>query len=205
MAGSLSASNVIGDATDPALSAALYDWLQYEGAPTDPINRLAGGPGSISLVSVIGTAGLAVHHGDPRTVSWSGGAPNASGSGNGGLRVSCGATLGNGGQFTVEAGLTLLTLVVYWGVWDCETDIVVSLSDNSAPPVSIFCPYTQWGSAESVHNTTVQFAAASPGQTLLVQMITNNNSSDADIYFQAAGIQAPPPPTPYVAGNFLMV
>lgn len=191
MAGSLSASNVIGDSTPVTLSASQYDWRQYEGAPSNPINVLAGGPGSISQIAAIGSPDLVAHHNDPRWINWTGGSVDASGSVNSGLRISCNANPGYGASFTVAADTTVRTLNVYWGTWDCNVTLMLSLSDSSAAPVSVDCPNSLFGNAESTNNSTISFSAASAGQTLLVQMVTYGNAGDADIYFQAAELDMP--------------
>ncbi len=115
--------------------------------------------------------------------NWSGGAPIAIGNG---LAAEITSSTQNGGfQITVPADTNVKTLKLYAG-YIYGAQLIASISDGSSPAISI-SPYTLYpvSSVEQVYS--IDFRAASAGQTLTVQLLSAY--SFCPISLQAAVLQ----------------
>lgn len=156
--------------------------------------RKSGGGSQISVGTYGSTPGYFTYNDSPRGVSWTGGTPNATGSGwiNGfydGLNDGGSTTVGGGFTITVPASTTKRRLRFYWGTWGCRVTVSASLSDSSASPVSntttIDTPSGGTGYVE------IEYEAASASQTLLVNFFTNRvDQAYGNTTLQAATLKA---------------
>ncbi|HEY6166947.1 MAG TPA: Ig-like domain-containing protein [Verrucomicrobiae bacterium] len=99
----------------------------------------------------------------------------------------------NGFQFTVPAGTATNQLKVYLGAYQYKGRFQASLSDNSATAISDTSLANYAGATGAVY--AVNFAAASPGQTLTVKWtldtsISNGVPFTASVSLQAAALSA---------------
>lgn len=172
------------------------DWAKY-GLDPDPaaFNQKSGGVNQISDKAPVGSTNT-LYGGEiiGPSFSWSDGTPTPTGSGAQFSDYNC--SLGNGLQFTVTADTTTKYLLVYAGIWGGRLRCEAFLSDNSATG------YTNNSVFTDVDDMfagvfQLQFAANSPGQTLTVQLIVDQEGVDG-IYtsanLQAAALKAAPPP-----------
>jgi hypothetical protein len=164
--------------------------LTAEG-PTDWVNWgiLYGGPGladrkrgvtaRISNYTEIGSLGVATTGNDPRTLTWSDGTPNTSGSNSTVVYVdSNSGHPGNGFSFTVTADTTVRTLVVHVGGQTSGGTLTATLSDGSAAKYQDTSP-TQ--SSRYDRNYTLTYSAASAGQTLTIQWVNATASGNVSL------------------------
>lgn len=94
--------------------------------------------------------------------------------------------LGTGFEFTVPADITVRTLKVFVGVFRGAGSFEASLSDDSAGPFSELNAFANNSNGPGAV-FTLDFAAASPGQTLTVRWrLTNSRGPDANVTLQAA-------------------
>ena len=164
--------------------------LTTEG-PTDWVNWgvISGGPGiadrkrgvtaQISNYKEIGSLAVGTTGNDPRTLTWSDGTPNGSGSNNTVVYVdSNSGHAGNGFSFTVPAGTTTHTLVFHAGGQSGGGALTVSLSDGSA---ANYQDTTANQSGRWDRNYTITYSAASAGQTLTVQWVSATASGNVSL------------------------
>jgi hypothetical protein len=164
--------------------------LTAEG-PTDWVNWgiLYGGPGladrklgvtaRISNYTEIGSLVVATTGNDPRTLTWSDGTPNTSGSNSTVVYVdSNSGHPGNGFSFTVSADTTVRTLVVHVGGQTSGGTLTATLSDGSAAAYQDTSP-TQ--SSRYDRNYTLTYSAASAGQTLSIQWVNATDSGNVTL------------------------
>ena len=106
------------------------------------------------------------YNSDPRTISWSGGTPTASGSNRNG--VSSIAGIGNGFQISAPADTAVRKLTVYVGAWQAGGKLTAHLSDSSAPDY-VNSSLSSGSGPDGVY--TLTYRAASAGQTISVTWI----------------------------------
>ncbi len=187
-------AGVISASVGPALSSidltadGSADWAHWALNSASTVNRKAGVTTQISNITTLGSAGRRFVGGGSRTTySWTDGTPTGSVSTTAGLYFQGGSA---GFEFTVPADTTAKQLQVHLGGWQARGQIEVSLSDGAAPYVTT----VEDLSTAFDRTVTVDFQAASPGQTLTFRYtkLTGQN-----ITLQAAtlvGEVAPPPP-----------
>lgn len=171
--------------TVPITPIGTTDWIVWiDNAPT--VDQKLGGGGAISGYTAIPPGSPGNLTGAERTISWTNGTPTLSGSSSNDIFIS-GAGLGSGFSFTAPAGTATSTLTIYGRSYSGATQIVATLSDSSAPPVTL----TTADPGAFAHNqiiATFTFAAASAGQTLSIVMTTLAATNGASPILQAAAL-----------------
>ncbi len=124
--------------------------------------------------------------GDARTAfSWNGGAPTANAAGTtSGLYFP---GVGNGYELSVQADASPRLLRLYLGGWNSRARLEVSLSDGSAPPYVV-----HFENSAGIYDrvVTLDYAAASDGQALLIRYQMEPDFPDGNITLIAATLQA---------------
>jgi hypothetical protein len=100
--------------------------------------------------------------------------------------VSSSTTAGSGFEFTVAADTTPRTLRVYLGIANAQGKLVAFLSDGSAP-VIVDESLEFFGAASMSVVYTIDFSAASAGQTLTVRWLMDQPFNPRFRYFMAYG------------------
>jgi hypothetical protein len=175
--GFLSVSSAVSPAKVDLTAVGTIDWIHWATDPPVSTDRKSSGGSKISTFSTIAGSSLLNRSTDsPIEFSWSDG---ASGPGqhatNNGTKTSTYLTAG-GYTITVPADLTRRRLLFYVGVLNAQGQMRITLSDGSADPYQD----TMWQSTgdQTVATTyTVDFSAASPGQTL---SLTYSMAKDLD-------------------------
>ena len=187
--GSLSASVTSAASSNNLTADGTADWAHWALNSASTVNRKAGVTTQISNITTLGVAGRRFVGGGARAgYSWTDGTPTGSTSTKAGLYFQ---GVGNGFEFTVPADTTAKQLNLHLGGWQARGEIELTLSDGSAP----FVATVENLSAAFDRTLTVDFQAASPGQTLTVRysLLTGQN-----ITLQAATLEgdiAPPQPS----------
>lgn len=144
------------------------DWAHWPG-----YDHKSTGGSKISNFTTFGPGGTpGSYSGDPRAMSWTDGTPTASSSNNTSGNFLTGQ--GNGYQITVPADTTLQTLILYAGVFSGQGRFTASLSDASSPDL-VDESVNDVNSSSLRANYTINFRAASMGQTLTVKWSYNTN------------------------------
>jgi hypothetical protein len=151
------------------------DWAKWPGY----IHKAAGGA-QIANFALIGAASY-TYSNDPRTLSWSGGTPTASGSDKAGVYA---IGIGNGFQITAPAGTASRTLYVYVGGWSSGGRLVAHLSDNSVPDY-VNASYSGAGQYDALY--TLTYRTALEGQQLVVKW--TQASGTGNITLQGAALK----------------
>ena len=155
--GSLAGSNAASTTTVNITAVGSIDWAKWPSY----IYKATGG-NQISTYVTAGAVAVQTYTGDQRTVTWTDGAPTASGSDQTGLSVS---GIGSGFLITAPADTTSRTLYFYVGGSNSSGALIAHLSDGSAPDyVSTTSPTT--GQYDLIY--TITYRAASAGQHLSV-------------------------------------
>ena len=183
--GSLSAS--IDVPVDVDLSAGTTDWVHW-GNPDSPddLDRKAGISPQISDLSTLANGAAYTSdetgHGSIN-YSWSGGTPTVSQAATGTQIFMQGYK--NGFTITIAADTTVRTAKLYVGYGSGTSKFRASLSDGSAVPwVNTFTTSDFYN--EKV--ITLQFQAASPGQTLIITDQVVNDAGFAYVDLEAATV-----------------
>jgi hypothetical protein len=138
-------------------------------------DRKAAPSGLISGLSETGAGAVSgVFSAPTRSVTWTDGTPSAIGASDHAYSWSNGA-LNSGFTFTVEAGTTARTLMIYCGASTASVTVSASLSDGSAP--ATLATFKGPGS----YLATLRFKAGSPKQTIKITLLkTGNNPGFTD-------------------------
>lgn len=104
MAGSLTGSSTSTAGTVNLSPSTVTDWIKWES--TSSVVRKSGGASLIGNYSVVGGATYAQYTNDPRTLTWTGGTPTASGSSTNGVFTSNSSGTGQGFQIVLPADTT---------------------------------------------------------------------------------------------------
>jgi PKD repeat protein len=189
--GSLTGSWVATSNAANLTSVGSSDWVQWA-----QYVRHASGGGQISNLAMLNGGIAGNYSGDARTLSWSNGAPTASGSTNSGMYVSGN---GKGFQFTVPADTSARTLTIYVGMQNTSGTLTAQLSDGSAANYV----KTYSGSRYRTDGVfTLNYRAAKAGQTLTVKWVQSSSKRGGNVSMQGAalavvgGTTTPPPPPP---------
>jgi uncharacterized repeat protein (TIGR02543 family) len=160
------------------------DWAHWGLNTASTFNHKRAVPQQISNFTKIGTGGVNRYLGDPNGYSWTDGTPNltATNSPNGVWRSG----VGNGFQISVPADTTDKTLKLYVGVSSVQGRLEATLSDGSASPyINILDDVVAAGNTLAVY--TINFRAASAGQTLVVRWtVLTSSSPTGNVTLQAA-------------------
>jgi hypothetical protein len=173
-AGTLVLTPTITTAAVNLTTVGTTDWAKYnvtQGGPTIvPSNiKLTGG----GLITMTNPDGVGEYSNDNRTISWTDGNNNTTGSETTGVFDNTGA---NPFTITVPASTTPQTLFVYLAYFDMQASTFsCSLSDSSASPqsTSIFIVNSVLGDGVA----RIDYAANSSGQTLTCTWIGTSGNS----------------------------
>jgi hypothetical protein len=172
-------------------SEGTLDWMHWGLVRLNSLNRKRDVPQQISDVTEIGR-GRADQYGDNLVAfQWSDGTPTLSvgGTTTGIFKYES----GGGFQITVPAGPKVRRLKVFVGVFAAKAEFQATLSDSSAAPYIDSSVQSVYNSLTGVH--TIDFASASPGQTLTVRHISKTlfDPDWGNCTFQAAALSFIPP------------
>jgi hypothetical protein len=185
--GTLSGSANSNSGTFNLTTEGVSDWVNWGVISGGPglADRKRGVTAQISNYKEIGSQPVGTTGNDPRTLTWSDGTPNVSGSNNVVVCVdSNSGHSGNGFSFTVPAGTTTRTLVVHAGGQNSGGTLTVSLSDGSA---ANYQDTTADQSGRWDRNYTINYSAASAGQTLTIQWV--NATASGNVSLGGAALQ----------------
>ena len=130
------------------------------------MDRKANVTPQIGNFAVIGTSSVAAYTNNPFAFEWSDGAPTLLEAGtNAGLYLT---GQNNGFTITAPAGVLPQTLTVYTGVYESQLLFTAQLSDFSAPVYQDTTTVNLSGQTSVAY--TLNYEAASPGQSLIVTM-----------------------------------
>ena len=152
------------------------DWIHWGDFANATANRKAGVTPLLSTFTVVGAGALHTYNNDPRRMSWTGGTPTVSGSNNGNGSYING--LGMGYSFTAPADTTLRTLVVHVGGYNSGGTLTAHLSDGSAVD---YTDVTNTVSGQYDRNYTINYTAATPGQTLTITWKMTSGSGNVTL------------------------
>ena len=169
-------SSVVSIATVNLTTIGSTDWIKWPNG----VHKTTGGS-QISIAATVGRAAAQSYTNDARTMTWSDGAPTASGSDQGGILVS---GVGTGFLVTAPADTTSRTLSFYVGGFNSSGALIAHLSDGSAPDyVVTTTPVT--GQYDVVY--TITYRAASSGQQLSLNW--TQVSGSGNVTLQAAALK----------------
>jgi len=200
----LNAAILTGSVAPPPASVNLttegnLDWIHWGLSAATDVNRKVTGLSQISNFTTIGSGTSVVRLTDsPSKYSWIDGSPTAIVTNTpGGVYINNFDGPGRGFMFTVPADLLSKVLKVYVGEFTASGTLQATLSDNSAPAYSQVLTGAVSQTVQGVY--TLNFAAASPGQTLTVKWTeTADLGNNDNITMQAAALSIPggiPEPT----------
>jgi len=162
-------------------TAGTTDWAQY--GPAGLTAKASGGH-QIGTLMTVGSVASAAYGGDPRTLTWTDGSPQAMGPTNFGVHIYGNPNQsGNGYTFTVPAGTAPSTLVVYLSGTVGSATFTAHLSDNSTPDYTQTVPFTNFQDL----NYTLIYNSGSANATLTLSWIIQSNPS-GNMYVGLAGM-----------------
>ena len=198
----LNAAIITGSVAPPPASINLTaegtsDWIHWGRSDVNDVDRKITGLSQISNFTLIGTGDTITRLTDsPSKSSWTDGTPTLTATNNpGGVYINNFDGPGRGFQFTVPADLLSRVLKVYVGEFTASGTLQATLSDNSAPAYSQVLTGAANQTVQGVY--TINYAAASPGQTLTVKWTETADLGTSDnITLQAAALQLTVVPEP---------
>jgi len=163
------------------------DWLAYAG-DFNPVAKAVARV--IALSQISGSPGLNPYTGSGGpTFTWTDGNAPASGSAQGGV-YTLNTPSNTGWSLTMPAGIATQRLRVFAGIFQGSgVKVTATLSDGSAPSVSDSSVTHSGGPNPTAAVYTIDFAAASAGQTLTVLVQAVNGGT---LSLQGAALGAPP-------------
>lgn len=173
-------------------SEGLADWAHWGlGSPTS-FDHKGGVTQKISNFSLVNAASSSRLTDNPTTFTWTDGTPAASAT-NTQTGVFVSGAAGTGFQFTAPADTNVRTLKVYVGLWYAQGKLEASLSDASALAYVDTSLSSNTGTKNGVY--TINYKAASAGQTLTVRytLLNNFNSPYGNVTLEAATLAGGPP------------
>ncbi|MFN0279803.1 MAG: hypothetical protein ACKVRN_14585 [Pyrinomonadaceae bacterium] len=179
--GSLSGSQGVTPANVNLSAEGTADWAHWGLNTPASFNHKNGVTQQISNFSVLGM-GPILRFKNTIFYNWSGGTPTASANTRNGVYV---IGLNNGFQITAPADTTARTLKVYVGVYAAGGRFEASLSDGSAPDYVDTSLVNTTSTSNGVY--TLNYSAASAGQTLTIRWIANETFNQfGNVTLQAA-------------------
>jgi|GEM_PF-2542818 len=162
------------------------DWVQVGLVDANSFNRKTGVTPRLAYSLVSSFPSAFGHVPSLRSsLSWSDGTPTASGGPySGGVYWPA---LNSGYNMAAPADTATRTLTLHLGGWNSNGQLLITLSDNSAAPVTLNLS----GASVYHHTITVTYSAASAGQTLNVRHTMTN--SGGNIALQGATLAGPAP------------
>jgi hypothetical protein len=159
LTGTISAATTAANLTNVGTG----DWAHWGDGGVPGLTRKSTGGNQISAYSMVLGGSVAAYGDDLRALSWTGGTPTATGTGNTkGVYVS---GLGNGFSVTVPAGTASRTVTVYVGGWASSGTFKAHLSDGSAAD---FVDTTTTATGQYVRSYTLTYAAAAASKQLVL-------------------------------------
>ena len=151
-------------------------------------NKIVGGR-TISDLASVGTFTSKRYTNDTRLITWSNGTPTAASTDDpDGIYTGSGATSGEGYRFTVPADTGVRTLYLYFGGYQDNPNLTVSLSDASATDytdTSTGSPTTSFK-----RNYICNYSADSGGQTLTITYV-KGSASGGNVTISAVALRGP--------------
>jgi len=191
--GTLSGATLFPPARVDLTAEGTSDWAHWGLITSKSFDHRAGVPRQISDLTVLGTNNVQRFTNNYTADSWSDGAPTAStGDTQTGVFLY---GLTNGFRLTAPADTDARALQVYVGLYGGKGNFQAYLSDFSAPAYTATPSSEYYGNFYAVY--TLQYTAASPGQTLNVRY-TADTLFDADygnVTVQAASLSGAAAPT----------
>jgi hypothetical protein len=179
------------------------DWAQWGNSSVTPLNRKNGGGSLISAATYTGgTPTLYIN--DPRTISWTDGTPNATGSNTNGdynfpPGTGANAGVGYGFEVTFPADTSIKEAQFYSGFFSCTARVTAIISDASTANQVDSTTLTIGAATSSNGVIVVTYSAASAGQTMKIR-IEVLTASDAtgfeNVTLQAATVKTLAVPCP---------
>jgi hypothetical protein len=173
------------------------DWIHWGLSAATDVNRKITGLSQISNFTTVGSGTNVVRLTNSASKSsWIDGSPTLTATNTpGGVYVNNFDGPGRGFIFTVPADLLQRVLRVYIGEFSASGTLQATLSDSSAPAYSQVLTGAADQTVQGVY--TLNFAAASLGQTLTVKWTETTDLGTADnITMQAATLSLPIIPEP---------
>jgi hypothetical protein len=173
------------------------DWIHWGRSDVNDVDRKITGLSQISNFTTIGSGTNVVRLTDsPSKSSWTDGMPTLTATNNpGGVYINNFDGPGRGFTFSVPADLIGRVLKVYVGEFTASGTLEATLSDNSAPAYSQALTGAVGQTVQGVY--TINYAAASPGQSLTLKWTeTADLGANDNITMQAAALSAPVVPEP---------
>jgi hypothetical protein len=171
------------------------DWVHWGYAVATDIDRKVGGNAQIGDFAVVGSGTPVLYTDNIVGYNWSDGMPHLT---SGGAQTSgiYLAKLNSGFRLTIPADANKRTLNVFVGGYHSTGRLTALLSDASAPDVSDDLHGNPTGKYTTQY--TIDFAALTSGQSLLVTWVEESADVNGNVTLQAAALaDAPPtPPTP---------
>ncbi|HEV8606892.1 MAG TPA: PEP-CTERM sorting domain-containing protein [Tepidisphaeraceae bacterium] len=198
----VNAAILTGSVAPPAASNNLttegaLDWIHWGLNTATDVNRKATGLSQISNFTTVGSGTTVVRLTNSASkYSWIDGSPTLTATNTpGGVYVNNFDGPGRGFIFTVPADLLQRVLRVYIGEFSASGTLQATLSDNSAPAFSLVLTGAADQTVQGVY--TLDYAAASLGQTLTVKWTETTDLGTADnVTMQAATLSLPIIPEP---------
>jgi Bacterial Ig-like domain (group 1) len=158
------------------------DWIHW-GDNNGP-NRKASVTPQLSTFTVVGSGTLNNYGNDPRPMSWADGTPTASITNN--ANGSFISNVGQGYSFTAPADTSQRTLIVHVGGYNSGGTLSAHLSDQSAAD---YVDVTSTVNGSYDRNYTINYTAASAGQTLTVKWVATSVANGGNVTLSAAALQ----------------
>jgi hypothetical protein len=170
--GALSGAQSVAAASYNLSNLGTSDWAHWgRGGVYGNFDHKSNGGSQISNVTVVGSGGSQGGYTDSsRSVSWTGGAPTASVSGDSGY-IWANNAVGGGYSFTVPAGTTAHTLYIYAGGYSSGSQLTAHLSDGSAPDYTV----SSSGNSHYANIVALTFQAASAGKSMTIWYTKSQN------------------------------
>ena len=158
------------------------DWVHWGDAA---LNRKSAVTPQIGNYAEVGSGSVQKYSNDLRVLSWTDGAPTASGSNENGLYIN---SLQNGFSFTAPADTNTRNLTVHVGGWMSGGTFTAHLSDGSAAD---YVDTTATVNGQYDRNYTLTYAAASTGQTLKISWVTTSGTGNVTLNGAALSLAGP--------------
>lgn len=171
------------------------NWKEWEGESPSPgvetlvaTNAKSGGTGTIGIAYY--NSAFSYTTAVNRTMSWTDGAPTASGTSTNALSNEGG--FNQGFTLTFDADTTTREARIYFGGFDASTNVDCALSDSSATATSD--TLTGTSNAQASGYLVITYSAASAAQTLSCNVYLSNNLGGSGggryVWLQAASVKA---------------
>jgi hypothetical protein len=168
------------------------DWAHWGAFNASSFNHKASGNSQISNFTLIGTNAVTRYDDNLTAFSWSDGTPLVSANGSTTGIYVAGVT--NGFEISAPADTNMRTLRIYTGLYGAQAKFEAFLSDFSGRAFTDTSLSNVFGNRFVVY--TIDYAAASPGQRLIVRQTIANvyDFAFGNVTLQAVTLQSATPP-----------